>query len=340
MSETQRLSEGAKDFGYIKPTGRRLSEYEAVILHVQPNHKPWDGTETFVARFDGRPAWDDASTALEVEDWFTFRDPSQMWQRPYIVRQTDQEKTIERLVGYWAESGALGAMKADWAANALCELYLACSFFENGLFRTLIISSRETLSDSVSAVFMFNATDKARHAQDIVLYHLQLIEAGLPVRTDNGKEVWLRDPRFQSLRRLTERLLACPDWAEAAVAINLVVEPLVSRLIYQEILAAGASSNGDVATPVILAEAAADRKRNLDWTKALVTLALDEPGTAGHHNAEVVGGWLTSWRQDALTALADLAPMAAYAGVDPEAAIQRVVDGWPTLIDPRIKAGA
>ncbi|MGH9000068.1 MAG: hypothetical protein ACRDY7_11835 [Acidimicrobiia bacterium] len=327
--------EGPRDFGHIKPAGRRLSEYEAVILHVQPSYKDWDGTDTFITRYNGRGSWCDDSTALSVGDWFAFRDPAQMWQRPYTVRQTEQEKTIDRLVRHWAESGALARMDRDWAQAALGDLYLGCSFFENGLFRSLIVTSRETLSDTISAAFMFNATDKARHAQDIILYHLQLAEVGLPVRDDNGKEMWLGDDRFQSLRRLTERVMATQDWGEVAVAVNLVVEPLVSELVYQEILCAGAPRAGDLATPVILAEAAADRNRNLAWTQALVTMCLDDADHADD-NAKVLGEWLRSWREEAVGVLDDLAAMAPCAGVDPEAAKQRVVEGWSSHLDSRV----
>ena len=63
-------------------------------------------------------------------------------------------------------------MKVESASHSL-----PCSFYENGLFRNLIISSRETLSDTLNATFMFNATDKARHAQDIILYQLELLDA-------------------------------------------------------------------------------------------------------------------------------------------------------------------
>jgi len=175
---------------------------------------------------------------------------------------------------------------------------------------------------------MFNATDKARHAQDIILYQLELLDAGVRLRADNAKEAWLKDPRFQSLRRLTERVLACRDWGELAVAINLVVEPLVSRLIYDEILGRGAPVAGDVATPVILAEAAADRKRNLGWTQALVKLCLDDPDHA-EHNRSVIGEWLRSWLEDARTALDDVAVFAPVAGVDPAAAVTRVLEAWP-----------
>ena len=333
---SQNPLDGARDFAYIKPSGRRLSEYEAVIMHVQPNHPEFDGPETFVARRDGGGSWNDHSTALKAQSWYAFRDPAQMWQRPYIVRQTEQEKTIERLVHHWAETGTLKAMDPAWAETALGDLYVPCSFYENGLFRNLIISSRETLSDTLNATFMFNATDKARHAQDIILYQLELLDAGVRLRADNAKEAWLKDPRFQSLRRLTERVLACRDWGELAVAVNLIVEPLVSQLIYEEILGRGAPGAGDVATPVILAEAASDRNRNRAWTQALVTMCLDDP-EHGEHNVAVVNGWLRSWLDDTRTALDDVAVFAPVAGLDPGAAVAKVLEAWPAVLDQRLE---
>lgn len=323
---------GPRDFAYIKPSGRRLSEYEAVICYLQPDTKGFDGEGDLTSRPDGRGTWPEDSTALRCQDWYAFRDPSEMWQRPYIARQTEQEHSIDRLVRYWADSGVLGKMSPEWAA-VLGDLYVPCAFMEHGTFRAMAYAQREALSDTLATAMVFNATDKVRHAQGIVLYHLELIDAGVQIRTDDGKSSWLTEPMFQGCRRIIERLLATNDWAELSVAANLVIEPLIAGLLYNEILAHGASRAGDAATPVMLAEAAVDRQRNEAWTKRLVELVLDDPVDA-EQNRSVVSGWLASWYADVAAAMADLAPAANRVGLDPDEVQARVSRAWSHLVEP------
>lgn len=325
--------DGPRDFGYITPAGRRLSEYEAVTLYIQPDPKGFDRPGDLTTRPDGRGTWNEDSTAMRCEDWFAFRDPAEMWQRPYISRQTDQERSIDRLIRHWAESGALGQLDGEWARSGLGEIYLPCAFMEHGIFRAMAYAQREALSDTLATALTLNATDKVRHAQDIVLYHIELVAAGVPIREDNGKASWIGDPIFQGCRRVIERLMATDDWAEIAVATNLVIEPLVAGSIYDEILAHGASRIGDMATTVILAEAGRDRARNLAWTRRLVELALDDKADSDH-NRSVITGWLSSWRTDATAALTGLGPAAQRVGLDPDHLNDQVHASWSRLVEP------
>ena len=43
--------------------------------------------------------WRDDSTALKSADWYAFRDPGQMWERPYYQAGTAHEQLIEGAVG-------------------------------------------------------------------------------------------------------------------------------------------------------------------------------------------------------------------------------------------------
>ena len=46
----------------------------------------------FITPADGRAPWREESTALRHPDWFAFRDPAQLWQRPYVRMQAEQER--------------------------------------------------------------------------------------------------------------------------------------------------------------------------------------------------------------------------------------------------------
>ena len=76
--------DGPRDFGYVKPMGRRISEYEALNLYVLPLETSVDRP---VAKSTGWPA---DSTAVRSENFYAFRDPAQRWQRPHVKRQAEQ----------------------------------------------------------------------------------------------------------------------------------------------------------------------------------------------------------------------------------------------------------
>ena len=52
--------------------------------------------------------------------------------------------------------------------------------------------------------------------------------AGLAHRTQ-----WLNDPMFQPMREYLERVCVLRDWGEVVVATNLVLEPLLQRVLYR-----------------------------------------------------------------------------------------------------------
>src|SRR3954470_14872987 len=88
---------------FAHPYGSRISEYEQVLLHAQPN-PDWIGggiglggwTTAFPG---GRGAWENYSTEAKSSDWFVFRDPGGRWQRPYVAEKADGWREFRRLVG-------------------------------------------------------------------------------------------------------------------------------------------------------------------------------------------------------------------------------------------------
>lgn len=318
--------DGPRDFNYIVPAGRRLSEYEALNLFVQPVEADEDHP---IAK---RSGWSESSTALKSSNWYNFRDPAAMWYRPYIRRQTEQERAIERAMKTAVASGAVKRIEADWAQSVLGDFYVACAFFERGLFRALSYASVGALSDVLSLALIFNATDKERHAEDILYHQYDLRQADVAVGGSDRRAEWLDDPLLQPMRRLAERLNACADWCEIAVAINLVVEPLLCRFIYNDIIGMQAQGHGDVVTPVVVAEAESDRQRNIEWVMALVRMVAGEE-VHGDANRAIINDWIVAWVTEVIPALESLRPAAERAGTDYEDALTRIQLEWRQLIE-------
>ncbi len=219
-----------RDFTYIKPSKRRLSEYEAVSLYVQtdpdvPNNQLYMRTE------EGRPAWLPESTRLRHPHWYDFRDPGRYWQRPYVRMQAEQEQAIERLVEDAKAAAAFDAMDRGWLESVLRDHYRVWSFFEYGLFRAFGVAQREALSDPIGNALTFQGFDHMRHAQAVVLYLLDLEGAIEGFRDQGAKKRWLEEPAYQPLRQIAEELISFEDWAELCIVTNFVVLPLVAEVM-------------------------------------------------------------------------------------------------------------
>ena len=302
-----------RDFTYIKPRKRRLSEYEAVTCYTQPDPEVFDQGGWFLRTADGRTAWRKESTRLRHPHWFDFRDPAALWQRTYVRMEAEQERAIERAVEDAARGGAFRDFDPVWAREILGAHYRVWSFFEYGLFRCFAQAQREALSDTLGNVFCFAAVDRMRHAQAIVIYLMDLEGQIDGFRDVGGKERWLSDPIYQPLRRLAEELMAIDDWAELAVATHYAVDPLIAEIGVSEIVRRHGPFHGDAVTPLIISTTERDRRRNAEWTQELVRMVIARNVPDSAANLEVIRGWVNIWTARALEAMEALA--AVYARI-------------------------
>jgi len=288
---------GKHDFDYITPRGRRLSEYEAVTCYTQPGvhggglQAPGD----FMLRPDGRPLFDPNSTAVKCDDWYAFRDPNQLWQRGYYTMQAEAERSIDVATNVAIETGAVQGVDGGWIEQGLLRTYFPFSHYEYGLFRTLNVSAREALSDTINNVVAFNAADKLRHAQAITILGLDLEGAIDGFDPTIGRQTWLEADEWQPVRRVVEEAMALGDWVEAVVATNLVLEPLLGEPLRQQVFSNVAARSGDTFTPVITGTAMNDWLRNSRWAQAFVEFCATCPG--GEGNAKLLQDWTDSWAE-------------------------------------------
>jgi hypothetical protein len=293
---------GKRDFEYITPAGRRLTEYEAVTVYTQWGGHAGGSLQTmgdFLLRPDGRPVFDPASTKITVEDWYAYRDPNQMWQRPYYVTQSEAEKSIERATELVISTGAAKALDPHWVEGGLVGTYFPFAHYEYGLFRGLNMAAREALSDSVNNVLVFLAADKLRHAQAISIMGLDL--EGVYENFDGtaGKRIWLEDSGWQPLRRLIEEAMTVIDWNETIVAIMLAIEPMIGEPLRRLVFGTGAAQRRDLLVPVAAGTATIDWQRNAKAIRAYLEFLCTAPG--GEANRDILAGWLQTWREKART---------------------------------------
>ena len=286
--------EGHRGFTWFKPQKQRPTEYESYTVGLQSSPERWLHVG-WPCRFeDGREPFSEASTALRCANWQDYRDPAHVWQRPYVARVNREEQTLDTLTQEALRAGLAGCMNPRWRDEVLGKYYAAWPFVEYGQTLALCYAVREALAETLTFALAFQASDKMKHNQDIVHVLFELAEAFPGFSDASARPAWMSDAALVPLRENIERIVACDDWAEVMVAINLVLEPLAGELFKTEFLARSASRNGDPVTPMLLAGVRRDSRRHLEATKALVRLVCADAQHA-ETNRTVLRGWLEHW---------------------------------------------
>lgn len=302
-------NDAPRDFTYIKPRKARLSEYEAVNCFAQPDPDVLGPEGWFLRTAEGRPLWRRDSTQLMHPRWFDFRDPAGLWQRTYVRMQAEQERAVELAVESSVNAGVFAEVSPVWLREVLGRHYRVWTYFEYGMFRACAQAQRETLSDTLGSVLCFESVDRMRHAQDVILYLMNL-EKAVAGFTDNGaKAEWLNEPLYQPARRMTEEIMALNDWGELAVAVNLVIDPLFSEVGVSQLIRRSAPYQGDSVTPTLVLFAERDRQRNLAWTAELVKMVTMPELEQREHNRRIIQDWIARWSPLVLNATEALAPV-------------------------------
>ena len=171
----RRGDEPERSFLWYTPKKRRATVYEDVTVDSQPSvHRHLD-REWPVHFEDGRGMWWDDSTALKSGDWYAFRDPGQMWERPYYQAGTAHEQLIEGAVRTAKRERAFDDFTPEWVEFLRTNLQVP-AFAEHGIWLALASAARDTLSDTITHCVALEAAMKQRQAQAVLLYGMDLEE--------------------------------------------------------------------------------------------------------------------------------------------------------------------
>lgn len=315
-SAQSRGLEGDRTFTWIRTAKRTPSEYELMTVGLQSSPEEWLHVGWPVCFEDGSPPWADNLSQVQTSRLSDYRDPSELWQRPYVANTNHQQRALDRLVPVCTATAAADVSDL-WRHEVLERTYAAWPFVEYGLFLALAYVVRQCRADTVEFMVAFQVFDRLRLQQDIV-QHLYQLEVDLPGFCDHGREAWMNDPALAPVRELVEQIIAGNDWFETVVAINFAFEPLVGQLVKHGLFATQAALNGDSATPIVLAQSCLDAQRAAESVQELVRLALADPDH-GNANGVLIGQWVDKWSlrcraaSEALTRLFPTAQLAATA---------------------------
>jgi propane monooxygenase small subunit len=297
---TPRADESRRGFFYFEPQKRRASLYEELTVDTQPSPDRHLSGGWLVSFEDGRGTHSLGSTALRVKDWFDWRDPAGLWERPFYQQAAGAAREQDAAVALANSEGLFDRFTEEWKAFLRDDLQLP-AFYAYGLWRALCGAARPALSDTITHAIVLEAAMIQRQAQDLVVYAMDLEPAIGECSTEAAKQRFLDDESWQPVRALVEHVHAVVDWNERVLAANLCIEPLVGNLLRRELLLIPASANGDSVTPVIIGAAQREWHWVRDWTAGLVRFCVEDE-EFGEHNRETIAGWAEKWNAEAETA--------------------------------------
>lgn len=327
-STKSRGLEGDRTFTWIETDKRTPSEYELLTVGLQSSPEEWLHVGWPVCFEDGSPPWHDNLSQVKASRLSDYRDPSELWQRPYVATTNHQQQALDRLVPVCTATAAAD-LAEPWRREVLERAYAAWPFVEYGLFLALAYVVRQCRADTVEFMVAFQVFDRLRLQQDIV-QHLYQLELDVPDFSDRGREAWMNDPSLAPVRELVEQIIAGNDWFETVVAINFAFEPLVGQFVKHGLFATYAAMNGDSATPIVLAQSRLDAERGAQSVKELVRLTLADP-EHGNANGLLIRQWVEKWSlrcraaSEALTSLFPTSELAANARATVEHAHAQLV---------------
>ena len=260
----QTFSQVARRFG-DKPASR----YQEATLDMQPT-----------VNFHYRPLWqpefelyDKRRTAIEMADWYSFKDPRHYYYGVYTMTRARQQEGADRQFEFAEKRGLLGAIDPAVSAS-IGRVLIPLRHYEWGANMNMSYCCGFGYGTAVTQPFIFAAMDRLGIAQYLSRVGLQL-DGNSGDSLTTGKDLWLNDPAWQGLRRSVEQLFVTADWFELALAQCLVADGLVYPLIYRRYVDSQSAASGNALA--MLTEFQNEwHGETSRWIDALVKTAADE----------------------------------------------------------------
>ena len=276
----------------------------------KPASRYQEGTWDVQAKtnFHYRPTWDPAHkmfdetrTAIAMKDWYSFKDPRQFYYGSWTQSRAKLQETAEGDIEF-VESRGLAANLPSAVRQLALELYMPLRHAEWGANMNNAFICAYGFGTAITAPAQFQAMDRLGSAQ--YLSRVGLLLGGQEALVA-AKSAWLKDTKWQELRRYVEDSFVLSDWFELYVAQNLALDGLLFPLLFRRIDDHLTSQSGPVVSMLLRfqAEWFADSSKWVDAT--IKTAATESPG-----NKAQLEAWTRIYAERAAKALQ---PIVAHA---------------------------
>jgi len=308
----------------IKPLRQTFDHVAARIGGDKPASRYQEGTYDLqaAANFHYRPLWDpeheifDATrTAIKMADWYAFKDPRQFYYGTYTLARARMQEKAEADFEF-VEERKLADSYPQPAKQLALEVLLPLRHAEWGANMNNSSICAYGFGTAITQPCIYQAMDHLGMAQYLTRVGLLFEDVGA---LDVAKESWLKDAKWQGLRRYVEDSFVVKDWFELYVAQNLVLDGLLYPLIYARFDQALAAQGGPVVSMLTRFQGEWYEESS-KWVDASIKTAAAE----SEENRALLSRWVVAYRDRAVAALA---PIAAHAlGDDASAEMAELVE--------------
>jgi phenol hydroxylase P1 protein len=294
----------------IKPLRQTFDHVAARIGGDKPASRYQEGTFDLqaAANFHYRPLWDpeheifDATrTAIKMADWYAFKDPRQFYYGTYTLARARMQEKAEADFEF-VEERKLADSYPQAAKQLALDVLLPLRHAEWGANMNNSSICAYGFGTAITQPCIYQAMDHLGMAQYLTRVGLLFDDVGA---LDVAKESWLKDAKWQGLRRYVEDSFVVKDWFELYVAQNLVLDGLLYPLIYTRFDQALAAQGGPVVSMLTRFQGEWYEESS-KWVDASIKTAAAE----SEENRALLSRWVAVYRDRAVAALA---PIAAHA---------------------------
>lgn len=294
----------ARRLGADKPASRYLEGTMDLQAEVNFHYRPtWDPE---------RELHDPRRTAIEMKDWYAFKDPRQYYYGSYCMARARMQDTAEGDFSFVEQRGLAENYDATGRRIAL-DFYVPLRHVAWGANLNGAYQVAYGYGTAITQACQYASLDQLAIGQ--YLTRLGLLLGGTEA-LDAGKHAWMQAPAWQPLRKLVEDSWVVKDWFELFVLQNVLLDGVLFNLAYREVDAVLSQRAGPAVS--MLTRFQVDWFAEVSrWVDATIKVAAAE----NEANKERLQAWHAEWRGRVLEALDPVAQLAL--GADAAAALER-----------------
>jgi phenol/toluene 2-monooxygenase (NADH) P1/A1 len=287
--------------------GKAATRYQEAVHDVQ-----------MTTNFHYRPTWepelelfDKRRTKIVLEDFDQLLDPRQYYYAPYTIQRARQQETQDNNFGMVEKRNLFAALAPDALTN-IERLIIPLRHLEWGANTNNCHISAYAYGTPFNSAALMQAMDRLGVAQYLTRLAL-VIQHNDPAILDRAKQLWLNDPLWQPLRRLTEDAMVTKDWFELHLLQNLLIDGAIYPFAYFHFDQALAA-HGGIAYALSTEFMRDWYAESVRWTDATIKVAAQ----ASAANTAQLDAWNAQWEprvREAVTPLVQAALGSSAVGV-------------------------
>jgi toluene monooxygenase system protein E len=287
-----------KTYWHLQGQGRIPTEYEIVsskLLVYTGEGFTGKGIELDVPLKSWYAKYQEGSP-LKCSSWEKFRDPRETTYTKYTDVQLEKEIFVDKILEEIEATGYDERLSGTWM-YFLSRVFAPLRYPAHGLQMIAAYIGQMAPGGRITITATLQLADEVRRIERMA-YRVRQLQLVYPGFAEDSQARWERDPLWQPLREVVEKLLVTYDWGEAFIGLNLVLKPLFDQL-FMKLMGELALREGDYLLSQILYSLHEDSIWQQRWTQALTRMAIED----SLENADVIQGWIDKWYVLALPAI-------------------------------------